>query len=1290
MCMVDLHSHTDISNIRLLDSTNFVDKLILKAAELGKKGIAITDHESVANHLKAIQHTRRLKKEGKIPQDFSLILGNEIYLVDSLEKVKDNYQSGVTKFPHFLLLAKNKDGHEALRLGSTWAWQQSFFTGFMERVPLTKPQLEELVSRYPDTLIATSACLGSESSIHILNGEYDKAKEFLQWCANLFGKGNFYLELQPSPDGEQRIVNEWLIKFSAELGLETVITTDTHYLRPEDAPVHSAFLNAKDGDRETSKFYAHTYLHTQEEIYQKLNYIDEEIITNSLLNTIKIGEKIEDYTIEHETIIPKIDLPEFEVAHIFKQGYEEYKFLAKMAYSEEEQDRYFVYLLEKGFVEFIPYQSISKKYFREILARIDVEVEQLYEISQQINQPMSSYYVTVSKIASIIWAEDSCDSKEEGSLLGAGRGSAVAFLCNFLLGITSVNPLLYGIEIPYWRHMDKHRSDISAADVDLDVVSYRKTHIYKRLIDYFGEDRFLQVCTYGTETSKSAIQTACRGLGIPNETAHHISSFVPFERGENWSIEDCVYGNKEKDRKPLKEFIKELEKYPLLLDTALKIQGLISKRSIHPGGVIITNESFYKTNAAQKAPNGTLITQYNLDDTQNLGSIKYDLLTIEALDKMQTTIDLLLENGEIEWQGSLRKTFNKYFHPEIITKDDPKLYELLGSGEVPDLFQFSTQLGQSTIKKVQPSNLIEMTATNSLMRLHTDSREQPIDTFIRFKNDIEEWYKEMRDYGLNEDEIKLFEDHLAPLNGVADTQESIMLLSMDERLAGFDTGDATLLRKTVAKRSEDALQKTLKLLYEKSEKLGVRKIAIDYFWNIQVSRMLNYAFSSPHVLAYSLIALVQLNMNLYYDPLYWKTAVLSVNSGSLTVEEGTKAKASDYGKTASAIGRLKSFGTKVDLPLINKANFGFTPDIENNSIIYGMKGIDSIGDELISEIIKHRPYDSFDDFYTRMYQTKIISKGQFLKLIKAGSFNEFANQIEIMKQFLVKEVNVKDSLNGQNLPRVISLGLLDTQDLISFKHIYNFKSHISKSVHSKVDKPKDRILILDSYSQAFFFNNFTDESVTGWEGNQPLISEKAFKKEYDAKMKPLMDMLNEKSFLTEYNRAQFYELWNENAEGSIEAWQMGSVSYYADKHELHPVDTNRYGISNFSDMSEEPIVLSENTGKNGRVYKNMQLYHIAGTVLEKTPNKNTITLLTNDNKVVSVKMYGSNFSSYNRQIKTDGKITSKSWFSRGEKLLVSGYRKNDTFTVKSERHQPSIQLITEIRQDGSIGLQSER
>lgn len=1305
MCIIGHHNHSSKSNFRLLDCTNSVEELIQTAADIGYKGITITDHETVSAHVEALQVLDKLKKSNKIPNDFQLILGNEIYLVDDIESVRDNYKPGITKFPHFVLIAKDKVGHEQLRYLSSIAWENSFYTGTMERVPTTKHLLTEVISQDSNHLIASTACLGSEVNIHLLAiKEYDaqgneemvkyhraKLNEFINWCIKIFTKENFFIELQPAISESQIYCNKKLVDIADYYGLKTIVTTDTHFLRPEDRIVHKSFLNSKDGEREVDEFYQDTYLHTVDEIHEKMKYLDEEVINTAINNTLLIGDMVEEYTILHSPIIPRIDLPNFEVKHLFKPAYSTYGYIEKMANSDDEQDRYIVKLIEEGFNEKFPRSLLSKEYFHQILNRLNLELGELYEISLKLNQAMSSYYITVREIINIIW-DDECGGN---SLVGSGRGSAAGFLINYLLGITQINPLIYGIEMPHWRHLHRSRPDI--ADIDIDTEGSKRPQILQALRNHFGNDKVLQVCTYGTEGSKSALQTAARGLGIDSDIALYLSGMIPFERGQNWSLKDCFNGNEEKGRKPVKELIREIEKYPNLKETALKLEGTINKRSIHAGGVIIFNEAYYKSNAMMKAPNGSPVTQFNLSDSEAVGNIKYDLLTIEALDKIRATLDSLLEYKEIEWQGNLRATFDKYLHPDVINMSNPKLYEMLGSGEVMDLFQFSTEIGLQSAMKVKPSNLLETAVANSLMRLMSEGEEQPIDTFIKYKNDITLWYKELERYSLNQDEIKLMESHLLKLNGVADTQESVMLLSMDEKIAGFDVKWANKLRKAIAKKSEKAMQECYDKFFAQGKELGTREELLNYVWNIQIKRQLGYSFSILHTLAYSIVALQELQLNYNYNPLYWQTACLSVNAGGQEQEsEDAKNKGTDYGKIAAAIGNIRQRGIEVSLPDINKASFGFTPDLDNNAIIFGLKGMNGVGDELVHLLIEHRPYVSFDDFLKRMLDTKIVKNAQMLQLIKGGCFDSFGIRKEIMKQYITHIFEPKKQLNMQNMKMLISNNLIPIEFALNVR-LFNYKAYISKKVYKTVSKPKDRLFLLDDISTTFFEQNFTDQPIVDFVDNKPVISEKLFNKEYDKHMENLKEWLSLETTL-EYVNNELINIEYSQFEGeSISKWEMDALSYYYHTHELAHLNKDKYGLKDFSQLPETPIVTDTYISR-GIERQVFELSRIAGTVLDKDKNKHQVTLLTTDG-VVTVKFYAGAFSHYNKQISNtlpNGKkeVVESSWFSRGNKLLITGYRRGGRFTPRKYNnsiYQHTVCLITDIDEEtGSLSLKTDR
>lgn len=1304
-----LHGHTDVgSNLKLRDTTNTVEGLIQTTYDMGHNGVAITEHESISSSVRAIKTVEKLKKEKKISEDFKLVLGNEIYLVDSLEEVRDNYRGGgVTKFPHFLLLAKDSIGHEQIRYMSSRAWEQSFQTGLMLRTPTTKEFLKEVVNSNRGHLIGTSACLGSELCIRLLESKkfleennktearnsYKKCCNFVEWCIDIFGKDDFYLELQPAYSEEQIYCNKELLKLAEKYKLEYIVTTDSHYFRPEDRIVHKAFLNAKEGEREVDAFYEATFVQNHKEIYERLNYLDKKIIDKALENTVKIGDKIGEYNIIKDTVIPKINLPKFKIEGFFKSVYNKYEYINKMAHSDDEQDRYTIYLIEKGFKELLPYKTFTKEKLHEHAKRIDLELGELWNISLRFKQAMSSYYVTVSEIVKIIW-DDSCDGGN--SLVGASRGSAFGFLICYLMGITQISPLDYGISLPHWRHLTSTRPEIG--DIDLDTEASKREQILRALKKHFGENRVLQVCTFGTEASKSAVQTAARGLGIDVDTAMYVSGLIKFERGSSWSLPDCVYGNEELEREPIEEFVKAINKHENWLNVAMKIEGLVNKRSSHASGIILFNEDYYKTNALMLSPNMSKTTQLSLEDCEAVSNVKFDLLTIEALDKIRVTLDNLLKDNIIDWQGSLKKTYEHYLHPQKIDIESKEVYDLIASNSVVDLFQFSTDIGIETVKKVKPSNLIELSAANSLMRLMGNKDQQtPIESFIKFKENINEWYNEMNRYGLNNEEIEILDRHLLALNGVADTQESVMLLSMDEKISGFDIVSANKLRKVIAKKKANEIEEVKKYFYKSGLELGTRKQLLDYVWNVQIERQLGYSFSILHTLAYSLIALQEVNLNINYDPIYWRTACLTVNSASMEEEddeEDNKTQSTDYGKISIAISNMQQKGVKVGLPEINKAEFGFTPDVKNNQIIFGLKGMNGIGDEIAYTIINNRPYVSFEDFYKRMYKDGIIKNSHMYKLIKGGCFEEFGERHEIMKQFIELTTDVKSKLTMANLPSLIENNMIPSDFELEIR-LFNFRKYVMKNNVYETET-KDKLYLLDNTSLIFFEEYFSPECIVDYKNNFPIIKENKFKKEFDKKMENLKQWILLPETLIKFNEKLIENNWKSNASGTLSLWEMEAVSYYYTIHELSHVQKEKYKICNFFDLSEDSEILEMMYFKDSQRPK-YKLSYIAGTVLHRNKNKHTVSLLTPEG-VVNVKYYDGAFAHYNQQISrklSDGKkeVVEKSWFNRGNKLVIQGYRRGSQFKpykYKDSPNQHTTMLITEITDDGLLQVKRER
>lgn len=672
--LFSIHNHTDASNIRLRDSINGVEKLIDNAVKLGLEGVCITDHELLGNALKAIQYANNEKKSGRIPKDFKIGAGNEIYLID-WQHMNERLNSGEkVTFPHFVLLAKNSNGFQALKELSKHAWKNSFTYKGIERVPTYKEKFEEVLKKYKGDVIGSTACIGGELPQLILNYENEKTDEnklkihnFIKWLKNLF-EDDIYFELQPSNNEEQIFVNKMLLKLGEAYGVKTIVTTDSHYYTKEDFYNHKIYLSASNGDRETELFYATTYLMNKEYLKQ---YFEEEVLEKLINNTNEIKNKIEEFDPHKEIQIPIAKIPEFSLPNTFEKFYNKYEYIKKYANSAYKIDRYYLFLIIEG----------MKKRNQDLndtnLSRIDLELNELYHITKKLKQPMSSYFVLTKDIIDIMW---------EFSIVGVARGSAACYYTNYLLDIVQINPLEHGL--PHWRFLSKERSGLP--DIDIDAESAKRNQIIEAVKQRYGEDYVINVGTYTTEGPASACLTACRGYGVNYIDARNITNLLPKDKTVNWPLKDVFYGNEKKGRKPSLEFIKSVEKYEGLKEAMLSIEGLISGRSQHASAVIIYPNKYTEYNTIMKTTSGGEVTQFDADDTEYMGGLKLDFLSLSGLDKIRCTMDLLLKHGKIKSQGNLRKTFNKYFHPDVLEMKDKKMYDLLYTGEVINAFQFET------------------------------------------------------------------------------------------------------------------------------------------------------------------------------------------------------------------------------------------------------------------------------------------------------------------------------------------------------------------------------------------------------------------------------------------------------------------------------------------------------------------------------------------------------------------------------------------------------------------------
>lgn len=787
---------------------------------------------------------------------------------------------------------------------------------------------------------------------------------------------------------------------------------------------------------------------------------------------------------------------------------------------------------------------------------------------------------------------------------------------------------------------------------------------------------------------------------------------IPVTRGKTATLDEMKYGNEENGTKPSKEFLNECKKYPRLLETATAIEGLVCGRSIHASGVIIFDSPYIEHNAMMKAPNGQYVTQWDMDDSSYCGGLKFDYLTITNLDAMHICLDFLVKYGYIEWQGSLRETYNKYLHPDVLDYASVDMWKMAENLQIVNLFQFQTQVGSKAIQAIKPRSLTELGTANAAMRLMVQGDvEQPIDTFVRYKNDIGEWYKCMEDYDLNSDEIHILEKYLKNVHGMATMQEEVMQLSMDKNIAGFSMTEANYLRRSIAKKKHKLQLEAHDKFYDKGIKLGTRINLLDYVWIEVVKKQLGYSFSLPHLIAYSTIAIQEMNLAYKYPIIYWNTANLIVDAGANDEIEDNKT--TKYGKVATAIANFTQRGDKVVRPFINEAKFSFVPDESNNRIIFSFKGLNGIGDDIAHAIVENQPYNSFEDFCSRLVDTKIIGAAKVITLIKAGCFMELDSQdrVETMKKFLMRDKYEPISkLTMSQFSEILKYNLIPDglKDLVRIKNFKDYALHESfflKNIITEGEKiPKrgyhDRYFSLDEKGTSFLLEHFSN-CIVGAGSDGAVISEKEFVKEWEKLLEPLKEFMSKESTLEEFNRRRLEQVMCKYASGSKEKWDMESLCYYPDKHELYNIDESKYGIVNFNELPAEPepydFTIRKIKGETKYIPK-FYIVRLTGTVLDSDNNRHIVTLLTNHG-VVNCKYNRGPYSFYNKRISTpiEGtdkkKVLEESWFKRGTKLIVSGYRRDDQFVVtryKDTVYMHTTNRIEEVYPDGKILVQTER
>ena len=1256
-----IHNHSYYSNLRLLDALPSPESIIDRALELGINMIGISEHESLSSHIRVNKYGLKLQEQHP---DFKTMLCNEIYLTENRDKGQ--------KYYHFLLGAKNAQGHQMLREASSIAWLNGFFDRGLQRVPLLYEELVEIIKKYgKGNLIASSACIGSIIGQQILamkkaeivgdiNGRkeaHDKIVQHVLFCKEWFDD-DFYFEIAPATYPDQIYVNKKTLELCKVFDVKATVQDDSHRLTQEDFIAHKALLNSKQGERESiESFYGFTYLQSYDDIRKHLEPIDCDV-DELFANSMEIYDKVEMYSLLHNQQVPQVSVPDFPKV----KGNTGYQHLDSLLESDNEQERYWVnFCLNK----------MKKKdiYNETYLSELDNEARIQRIVGKKLNTCIFSYPIFLQHYFDLIW--------ECGGCIGTGRGSSSAGLDNYLMNLTQYDPIKAGVN-NYFRYLNENRFELP--DLDFDLPPTTRSKWFHKIREERGPLGLIQVCTFSTMSSRAAILSSCRGYrsedypnGIDVDTAQYLTSLIGSQRGFTYSIKDMIEGNKEKGIQPNKIFINEVNKYKGLLDIIKKLEGTISSRSIHASGCVFNDPGHeFDKGAIMTAPDGTLITQWSLHDAEAAGFVKIDALVTDIMEKITQCLLLLQDKNKIEQNLSLKELYDKYIHPDVLPIDDPSIWKAIDNVEVLSLFQFDTQVGSQAVKKLKPQNVKELSAINALIRLMSQEKgaETPVDRYYRIKQHPEQWDEEMNKAGVSLEYQQIIKEYCGHTYGTLPLQDDLMLMMMDERLFGFDLETTNSARKIIGKKLMDKIPELRDKVLQKAKTPELGK----YIWDVLFSQELGYAFNAEHTYSYSLIGVQCAYLATYFPPIFWNTACLRVDAG-LEEEAST-----NYSKIAKAVGNIIHRGIPMSLIDINKSGYMFEPDLENNTILYGMKGLTNINGDTIQEIEENRPYAGLADFQDKVKANKRV----MISLIKSGAFDQFNNRESIMQEYIWTQCEPKKRITLQNFNGLMERNLIP--DSLEFeKRLFIFNKALRKNC-----KYKTYYIVQDNYYD--FYKQFYDidllEPIDEYIG----IPQKTWQKLYTKGMDKARAYFKERQqeLLDALNNTLFQEMWNKYAQGSLADWEMDSLGFYYHNHPLLDINKQFYNIKEYNKLPEEPEI-AKTFRRGNSIFNTYKTCRIIGTVIAKDDTKRCINLLTPESGVVTVKMGNDYYARLNRQISELGldgvkHVIEKSWFTRGTKLMVNGFRRSGMFFLKSYKNENSHQCykIVQINRDGTI------
>lgn len=940
MSFTHLHVHTEYS---LLDGSSKIKEITKRAAELGMDSLAITDHGVMYG---VIDFYKAAREAGIKP-----VLGCEVYVAPGSRFDKEA-GTGEDKYNHLVLLAENNTGYQNLMKIVSRGFTEGFYY---------KPRVDkELLREFHEGIIATSACLAGEVQRYLARGMYEEAKRVALSYQDIFGKDNFFLELQDHGIAEQHYVNPQLLRMSEETGIELICTNDVHYTYADDADAHDILLCIQTGKKVTDENRmrytgGQYYLKSPEEMAELFKYAPQ-----AVANTEKIAERC---NVEIEFGVTK--LPKFAVP----QGYTSWTYLNYLCY-EGLKKRYPDQAADISVDEFVRLaneEAVEDR--KDVVIKIAEDTNNIFQrLAYELSVIYSMGYVDYFLI---VWDYINF-AKRHDIPVGPGRGSAAGSIVSYCLEITDLDPIKYSLI--FERFLNPER--VSMPDIDVDFCYERRQEVIDYVVEKYGKDCVSQIVTFGTMAARAVIKDVGRVLDLPYAMVDNIAKMVPREIGI--TIDKALAENPD-----LKSEYENNEVVKDLIDKSKRLEGLPRHASMHAAGVLICGKPVEDYVPLSTGSDGAVVAQFVMTTLEELGLLKMDFLGLRTLTVIKDAENLI-------------KKHNKDFSIHDIDYSDKGVFDAISTGKCDGIFQLESAGMKSFMKELKPRSLEDLIAGISLYR------PGPMDfipQYIKGKN--------------NQDSVTYacpqLEAILKPTYGCIVYQEQVMQIVRD--LAGYSWGRSDLVRRAMSKKKAYVMEQERKNFIYGNKDEGVKgcvnngideKVAGKIYDDM--IDFAKYAFNKSHAACYAVVSFQTAYLKTYY-PVEFMAALMT------SVIDNTS-------KVAGYIYACKQMNIGILPPDVNESQMEFT--VENGKIRFAMAAIKSLGRPTIQAILKERrengSFVSMQDFVTRM--SHALNKRAIENFVKAGAFDTFGHTRKSM--MIVSESMLdsaikhnKDSMSGQ-------------------------------------------------------------------------------------------------------------------------------------------------------------------------------------------------------------------------------------------------------------------------------------